>query len=65
MLFSFLFFFSKLRGFGDTADEPDEAVAVALGWDGGDLLLVVGEGFPEVFEAFYRAVLFISLMLAT
>ena len=44
-------------GFGDAGDEADEAVAVGLGWDGGDLGFRVGEAFPKVFGAFDNVVL--------
>ena len=59
------FFLGEFGGFGDAADEADEAVAVAFGWDGGDLFFVVGEGFPEVFEAFYCAVLSTPINICT
>jgi hypothetical protein len=56
-LFLLLLAFCKFLALGDARDEVDEAVAVTIGWDGGDLRVRVTEAFPEVFYAFDRAVL--------
>lgn len=50
---SLLFFL----GHGDAAYELDETVAVALGWDWGDLRAVTGHAFPEMLGALDEAVL--------
>lgn len=61
-LTAFGFFFCH----GDTRDEIDEAVAVGLGRDGGDLGAVVFQAFVEMLDAFDESVLWrVSMLIIT
>lgn len=51
------FAFDGLFRLGEAGDELDEAVAVLLGRDGGDLRFRVGDAFPEVLGSFDETVL--------
>jgi hypothetical protein len=51
-----------LGRFDDAADEVEEALAVAVRRDRRDLVFRVREAAPEVFQAFYKAILFDSLL---
>lgn len=56
-----LFLYALLCSFArlcDARDEPDEAVAVAIGRYGRDLRFVAAEAFPEVLGFFDDVVLF-------